>query len=429
MKKLKSLIKDYKKRIIRNKRSAIVFLLIFSFFVFLRFYQMEERNIFGWDQVDYAWAAKNIIVEHKFPLMGTQAKLNSGIFIGPLYYYYIALFYFITDLDPIASGIAAGFTGIITFFIIFFVTKNIFSRGAAFIAVFLYTVSYAAISADRVEWPVNFIFPLSLLIFYSLYKIVIGKVKYILLLVLLVGFSFSTHFTAVFYPFIILLSLPLFPRTRETFKYVVYSIPIFFIVFSPILINLFHDNGFLGKSSTSYVNTYYHGLHLRRVFQLTKDAFIQFEHLLFFPQLKYLGLVGLPLFGLVYLKGKLNRNRILFVYLSALWFLVPWFIFSLYSGEISDYYFLISRPIVVLILSYFIYRLMIHPLASVKAIAIIVLIGYLVVNFNEFLKVKRGNLSGYREHVLIKINNKEKIKFKQGAPESYIYYIYKERYE
>ena len=168
---------------------------------------------------------------------------------------------------------------------------------------------------------------------------------------------------------------------------------------------------------------------MRRVFQLTKDAFIQFEHLLFFPQLKYLGLVGLPLFGLVYLKGKLNRNRILFVYLSALWFLVPWFIFSLYSGEISDYYFLISRPIVVLILSYFIYRLMIHPLASVKAIVIIVLIGYLVVNFNEFLRTKRGSLVGHRHTTLTKIKNNEKIEFKQGSPESYLYYIYKERYE
>ena len=79
-------------------------------------------------------------------LVGMQAKLNSGIFIGPFYYYYIALFYFITNLDPIASGIAAGFTGIITFFVIYFVTKSLFSEKVAFIAVFLYTISYAVIS-------------------------------------------------------------------------------------------------------------------------------------------------------------------------------------------------------------------------------------------------------------------------------------------
>ena len=243
------------------------------------------------------------------------------------------------------------------------------------------------------------------------------------------GLSFSTHFTAIFYPPIILLSLPLFPRTRETLKYIAYSIPIFLIIFSPILINLFRDSGFLGNRSASYAETYYHGLHLTRVFQLTKDAFIQFEGMFFFPQLKYLGWIAVPLFGFIYLKDKITKERILFVYLCALWFLVPWFIFSLYSGEISDYYFLISRPIVVLILSYFIYRLMIHPLASVKAIVIIVLIGYLVVNFNEFLRTKRGSLVGHRQTTLTKIKNNEKIEFKQGSPESYLYYIYKERYE
>ena len=413
----------------KNKRALTIFVLIFLLFVFLRFYQIEERNVFGWDQVNNAWAAKNIVADGKFPLVGMQAKLNSGIFIGPFYYYYIALFYFITNLDPIASGIAAGFTGIITFFVIYFVTKSLFSEKVAFIAVFLYTISYAVISADRVQWPVNFILPISLLIFHSLYKIVIGQVKYILLLVLFVGLSFSTHFTAIFYPPIILLSLPLFPRTRETLKYIAYSIPIFLIIFSPILINLFRDSGFLGNRSASYAETYYHGLHLTRVFQLTKDAFIQFEGMFFFPQLKYLGWIAVPLFGFIYLKDKITKERILFVYLCALWFLVPWFIFSLYSGEISDYYFLISRPIVVLILSYLIYRLMIHPLTSVKAIVIIVLIGYLVVNFNEFLRTKRGSLVGHRQTTLTKIKNNEKIEFKQGAPESYLYYIYKERYE
>lgn len=41
---------------------------------------MEVLNPFGWDQVDNAWAAQNMIVNHKFPLLGMVAKQNSGIY-------------------------------------------------------------------------------------------------------------------------------------------------------------------------------------------------------------------------------------------------------------------------------------------------------------------------------------------------------------
>ena len=54
---------------------------------------MDQKNPFGYDQVDNAWAAKNIIINHWYPLVGMVAKANSGIYIGPVYYYLIAVFY------------------------------------------------------------------------------------------------------------------------------------------------------------------------------------------------------------------------------------------------------------------------------------------------------------------------------------------------
>ncbi len=87
-----------KKWISKNKYLAILF-IIFAFEVFLRFYQIELRSPFGYDQVDNAWAAKNIIVNHWFPLVGFVAKGNTGIYIGPLYYYLISIVYFILNLN------------------------------------------------------------------------------------------------------------------------------------------------------------------------------------------------------------------------------------------------------------------------------------------------------------------------------------------
>lgn len=440
MKKFKNIFKQLIKRTKKNKREIFVFTIILAVFIFLRFYQFEERNPFAWDQVDNAWAAKNILVEHKFPLTGMQAKLNSGVFIGPLYYYYISFFYFLTNLDPIASGIAAGATGIITLITIYFVFRNLFSQNTAFIAMIFYTFSFAATIGDRTQWPVNFVFPLSLLIFYSLYKIITGSAKHILLLAILLGLSFNVHFTSTFYPIIILGCLPFFPRTRETLKYILYSIPAFLIIISPIIYYLIKNIG-VGGRGLFYLGTYYHGLHLTRVLQLTSDAFIQFESMFFFPQLKYLGWISLPLFGFVYVKDKVAspvklsktifngvKERMLFVYLCALWILVPWFLFSLYSGEIADYYFLITRPIVLIIMAYLFYFVFKRSLTPLKILLILLLIFYSYANLVKFFGEDPMNLKKARKEALNKMQN-EKIEFVEGVPESYLYYIYKERYE
>src|SRR3989344_6038464 len=348
---MRSRIAKYFRKIGRDKRGLIIFIAIFALFIFLRFYQIEERNQFHIDQVNDAWVVKNFIVDGKVPLLGTPARLNSG----------------------------------------------------------------------------NFLVPVSILMFYALYKAITGSEKHLLLLGIALGLSFHVHFTSVFHLLIILLTLPFFPRTRISAKYLTYGILAFLVVMLPTIIHMLINKG--GGDLISYLGIFYHGIHLRRVMQLISDAFIQFEQILFFPQLKILGFFLLPIFGLFYLKEKLNRNRILFIYLAALWFLVPLFILSLYSGEITDYYFLIGRPIVILILSYFLYRLITNPLPMLKVIATLIIVVYAYINVNKFLTFEQRSLSYYKEETMRRIKSGEKIEFFEGSPESYLYYIYKERHE
>src|SRR3990167_1573899 len=140
---MRSRIAKYFRKIGRDKRGLIIFIAIFALFIFLRFYQIEERNQFHIDQVNDAWVVKNFIVDGKVPLLGTPARLNSGIFMGPLYYYYLSAFYFFTNLDPVAGGVSSGVAGIITLLAIFFVARELFSTKFALIAM--------VISANFVE--------------------------------------------------------------------------------------------------------------------------------------------------------------------------------------------------------------------------------------------------------------------------------------
>lgn len=409
--------------LIKNNKKWLLLFVLFLLSIFLRFYDIETKSPFGWDQLNNAWAAQKIIVNHDFPLLGFEGKGNSGIYIGPLYYYLISIAYFLTNLDPIASGIFAGITSIFTFFVLFYFTKKLFSFNIALIAVFINTVGFFGIMSDRIQGPINFIPSISLIIFYSLYQIMTGKPKYLLLLGFALGFSAHIHASSIYYPFIIILSLPFFPRTYEMVKNAVISFFVFVVFLIPNII-AFVQNLDHVSAGVTYGQTYYHGFHLRRVLYLFNDALIQFEPILTFPVLKPLKFIFIPLFIFVYLFKSISRKKILFCYLVILWFVVPWFVLSTYSGEISDYYFSTNRFIGIVIISYLLVRLI--QLKNVVVIIIMscFLLYYAVFNINKFLSLEEGGLKATRQGVLRAIKEGARIEFVEGSAQSYIYYYY-----
>jgi len=410
--------------IVTNK-VLILFYLLLTLSIFLRFYQLDIRSQFNWDQVDNAWAAKNIIVNHAFPLVGFQAKVNSGIYIGPYYYYLIAIVYFLTNLNPIASGITAGITSIFTFLTLFYISKKLFSVNVALISVFLNTVSVFAINFDRVQGPVNLIPSIALIIFFSLYKIITGYPKFILLLALASGFSLHIHITAIYVPLIILLCLPFFPRTKEMLKYIFFSIPILLFFIFPSVIAFLQNSGHV-SNAINYGNTYFHGIHLRRVMQLTNDAFIQFEAYFNYSSIiKYLKFTLIPLFISLYLYKNISKDKLLLCYLILLWFTIPWLVISTYSGEISDYYYSANRFIALLIIAYLISKIFQFRNIIAKMTIVSLLIFYMGSNLQKFFSsTVSDNLKDKIEVVQKAIKEEREIGFQEGVPESYLYYYY-----
>jgi 4-amino-4-deoxy-L-arabinose transferase-like glycosyltransferase len=415
----------------------LIFFVILAVHFFFRFYQLETRSQFSWDQVDNAWVAKDLIINHKWPLVGMQAKLNSGIFIGPLYYYFISLFYFLSGLDPIAAVICAGVTSLINFSVLFLVTKKIFGKYEALLAVFIYAVSFNLINFDRVQWPVDFIPAISLLVFYFLYRFLQGNTKYLLFLAIMVGLSFHIHFTSIFYPIIIICCLPLFPRNLKTIYYGILSVFILALTMLPSVISYFNNLKSNTSNISSFSFSYNHGLHLTRVLQLTGDALIGFDKLLFQP-FGYLKFVLLPLFIIFLVLDKSRRQRFILGYLTLLWYFVPWLIFSMYSGELSDYYFSINLPIAIIILAVISLRVFriklnfnrqsIKRLSPIKYLPgtfiILFWLYFSILNVNSFFHMHIQSLSDTRTKVIDTIKRGQKIEFTQGAPESYLYYYY-----
>lgn len=398
--------------------------ILFIFCLFFRFYDIGNKTQFGWDQVDNAWAAKNMIVNHEIPLRGMQAKQNSGFYIGPAYYYYILPFYRLFDLDPAASGVIAGVTSIFTFFTIFFLANKIFGTNIALITTFLYVFSFEIIVADRYQWPVNFISIISLIIFYSLYKILLGRMKYFMLLAFATGASFHINFVSIFYPLMIIVTLPFLPKTRDTAKYILFSIPLLLIWFLPQLISEIRTDASSTKSMVSYLNTYFHGFHLRRVLQIANVAFIEFGIILGFKQAEILKYLLLPIFSILFIWKHLTREKLILLYLICIWIIVPWFIFSMYSGEITNYYFSQTRPIGLMMLGFIIHESYKRKNLYINLLVSAMLVYFVIFNFSSFINYRVQGIKFYKEKGYQQVKNILGNEFTFGSPETYLYYYY-----
>lgn len=405
----------------------ITLALIFLAHLFFRFYNLENWASFTWDQVDNAWASAKIIVMQKYPLVGMVAKGNSGMYIGPLYYYLTALFYRITDLHPIASPILAAVTSLFSFAVLYKVTNKLFSVRTALWATAIYTFSSYIIRSERSQWPVNFIPVLSLLIFYYLYKTIADHPKYSMYLAAVMGVFFHIHFTAVFYPIAVLLTLPFLPFNKTAIKYYVISFVILGLFFIPQILYYMQSANAQGtKNYSGYLSTYYHGFHGRRVLQLVYDAFIKFQQVLevSFPWIRNVIFFFIPVFYAGYLWKQLTKPRIALSYLLGIWYVIPWFVFATYKGEISDYYFASTLYISIIILAW-----LTNTLWQKHALARIVVLlfwgYYAVINTQHFLN--SDNKQEFKSNYISALeaaDGDRYIHYADGDPKSYMYYYH-----
>jgi hypothetical protein len=244
-----------------------------------------------------------------------------------------------------------------------------------------------------------------------------------LLLAVVIGLSLNVHFTSLFYPIIVLLCLPLFPRSKKTVIYILLSIPVFLVFIIPNFLAEISSKNSNTNSLVSYVNTYYHGFHLTRVLQLTHDAFIEFQLIMrgWFRDMNYLLVLA---FYAVYFFIKPTRKKFIMSYLIGLWFIVPWFVFATYKGEISNYYFFSTRPIVLAILAYLTYWIFSIKNIIPKIAIIIFWLYFSYVNIANFFAPDHGNLDEATSIAKTAIERGQKIDAYPYTPESYLYYYY-----
>ena len=97
----------------------IIFVMAFA----LRIYHLDQNLFFGWEQGRDALIVNDIIDGRKFTLIGPKTDIE-GIFHGPLYYYLLAIPYFLGKGNPLWAAYFIAFINALGASVIYFIGKG-----------------------------------------------------------------------------------------------------------------------------------------------------------------------------------------------------------------------------------------------------------------------------------------------------------------
>ena len=236
----------------------IFFLIIIA--AFLRLYNFPNTLMFQGDQGRDAILVARIWREHDPVFIGPVMSVGN-LYLGPLYYYFMLPFLFVTYPSPLGPAVAVAILGTMSVGLIYYLGKKLVGETAAFFASFFLTFSYVAVEYSRFSWNPNPAPFVSILLIYFTYKAWTKNVWYWLLVSVCVSVLIQLHYvtllSAVGAGLIWLIQLATFVKNKEQRtknknfnKFVIctfLSLIIFLLSLTPLVLFDFKHN---------YVNAY-----------------------------------------------------------------------------------------------------------------------------------------------------------------------------
>ncbi len=180
-----------------RKLHLILLPLILLLAAFMRLYKISDYMTFLGDEGRDVLVVKEIL-EGNLTFLGPRSSAGD-FYTGPIYYYMMAPFLWLSRLDPVGPAIMIALLGIATVFLLFNVGKKIFNPAVGLIAASLYAISPLVLTYSRSSWNPNPMPFFTLLLLYLLYLAVQNKSwKYILGVGVLYGIALQLHYIELF---------------------------------------------------------------------------------------------------------------------------------------------------------------------------------------------------------------------------------------
>lgn len=325
-----------------NKRNIAIFILISVLFLLLRFFMIEHRIGFGWDQERDAYEISKLVVDHKLTLIGPRVVNVHGFFLAPYYTYILLPFYIMSNLHPYGAVYFLFFISLLFIATSLFVIRKIWGTQVAVFFILLWAVNPILIGYDMTAWNVSLVPTLTLLTFFLLYRAYSSNKLYDWLLlgsILALGINF--HFQFIF---VIIISLSFVVVSYAEKRYDIKNVLLSFLsgaaVFLPLfLFDLRHDflntklffQFFLNNPEAS-VKDYSSWI------EVINNTFLPFT-IIKHPLLIIAFYIGVS--ALTYLMIKTHKGFQKYLYISFLVTIISTPIFFLvYAKRPSEYYFI-----------------------------------------------------------------------------------------
>jgi 4-amino-4-deoxy-L-arabinose transferase-like glycosyltransferase len=135
-----------------------------------RLYQINQYMTFLGDEGRDVIIVRRLLTEGHPPLIGPGTSIGN-MYLGPLYYYFMAPGLFLTNFSPVGPAVQIALLGIITIWMVWYVGREWFGKNVALIASCLYAISPIVIIYSRSSWNPNIMPFFAILSVYSIWRV------------------------------------------------------------------------------------------------------------------------------------------------------------------------------------------------------------------------------------------------------------------
>src|SRR3990172_10520288 len=143
------LITNYKSQITKwvkeNRLEAFWLAVILIIGAFFRLYRIDEYMTFLGDEGRDAIIVRRLLVNFDPILIGPRTSIGD-MYLGPLYYYLIAIPLLLANFSPVGPSVFVALLGVVTIFFIWYVTREWFGWLAGGLSALLYAISPVVIT-------------------------------------------------------------------------------------------------------------------------------------------------------------------------------------------------------------------------------------------------------------------------------------------
>lgn len=345
-------VNKYKNKLLKWKQLDLFILsilILISFF--LRTYALDSNLFFGPEQGRDFLAIKEIVVNHKFTLIGSKTDI-SGIFHGPIYYYISSIPFVLSKGNPIAVSIFYGVISSLTVFPIYVLGAFFGNKRMGILSALIFAISFQSIVYAR--WLSNppLVVPLAALYFIFLYRFIKGSKKDLLFASITLGLLNQSEllnivFFSVITAFMIIVFFDRFSNQNKLYLFLCSILATLISVGTYIIFDLRHDYLIIKNVFLLIIgDTGYYLSFLQIISQTMRVLIDSFTNtvLPFTPPLSVVFIIT----GVYLLMRKIAEGKKDF-FILLIWLLTPVFILIVLHHDILDHFFVSLLPLFILL--------------------------------------------------------------------------------